>query len=209
MKKILCSALVVSGLSLGGCVIDPYTGEQKVSKTAVGAVAGAAVGVATSSKKDRLKGAAIGGALGAGAGYYFDRQEKILREKLQNTGVSVTRTENGIILNMPGNISFESGKYSLLPSFFEVLNSVALVLKEFDETAVKVAGHTDSTGSFEMNQTLSENRANAVANYLSAQGVARTRMHTQGYGPRQPIASNDTASGRAANRRVEIMILNP
>lgn len=208
MKKLFCSAALLSSLVLSGCVIDPYTGEQKISKTAIGAVAGAAVGAAVSSKKDRLKGAAIGGAVGAGAGYYFDRQEKILREKLQGSGVSVTRTENGIILNMPGNISFPSGEYNILPSFYDVLDSVALVLKEFDETAVKVSGHTDSTGGFEMNQTLSENRAESVANYLSSQGVSRARLHSQGFGPRRPIATNDTTAGKAANRRVEIEILN-
>lgn len=208
MKKLFCSAALLSSLVVSGCAIDPYTGEQKISKTAIGAVAGAAVGAAVSSKKDRLKGAAIGGAVGAGAGYYFDRQEKILREKLQGSGVSVTRTENGIILNMPGNISFPSGQYNILPSFYDVLDSVALVLKEFNETAVKVSGHTDSTGGFEMNQTLSENRAESVANYLSSQGVSRARLHSQGFGPRRPIADNKTESGKAANRRVEIEILN-
>ena len=210
MKKLLCSAVVLTSLvAAGGCTTDPYTGEQKVSKAAIGAVAGAAVGAAVSSKKDRTKGALIGAAVGGGTGYYFDRQEQILREKLQGTGVSVTRTETGIILNMPGNISFPSGQYSILPSFYDVLNSVALVLKEFDKTAVKVSGHTDSTGGFEMNQTLSENRANAVSNYLASQGVARTRLHSYGYGPRYPVASNETTQGRAANRRVEIEILNP
>ncbi|MEZ5507674.1 MAG: OmpA family protein [Gammaproteobacteria bacterium] len=209
MKKMLCSAVVLSSLVVAGCTIDPYTGEQKVSKTAIGAVAGAAVGAAVSSKKDRTKGALIGAAVGGGTGYYFDRQEAILREKLQGTGVSVTRTENGIILNMPGNISFPSGQYAILPSFYDTLNSVALVLKEFDKTAVKVSGHTDSTGGFELNQKLSENRASSVSDYLASQGVSRARLHSYGYGPRYPVASNDTPQGRAANRRVEIEILNP
>ena len=209
MKKLFCSAVVMSALVAGGCTVDPYTGEQKVSKAAIGAVAGAAVGAAASSKKDRTKGALIGAAVGGGAGYYFDYQEKLLREKLQGTGVSVTRTETGIILNMPGNISFPSGQYALLPSFYEVLNSVSMVLKEYDKTSIKVSGHTDSTGSFQLNQTLSENRAEAVASYLASQGVARTRLHSYGYGPRYPVAPNDTTQGRAANRRVELEILNP
>lgn len=209
MKKLFCSAVVLSTLVAGGCTTDPYTGEQQVSKAAIGAAAGAAVGAAASSKKDRAKGAVIGAAVGGGVGYYFDHQEKILREKLQGTGVSVTRTETGIILNMPGNISFPSGQYAIMPSFYEVLNSVAQVLKEFNKTAVKVSGHTDSTGSFETNQTLSERRAQAVSDYLASQGVSRARLHSYGYGPRYPIASNDTQQGRAANRRVEIEILNP
>ena len=209
MNKWLCSAAVGASLMLAGCTTDPYTGEQKVSKAAMGATAGALLGAAVSSKDDRAKGAVIGAAVGGGAGYYFDRQEQILRQKLQGTGVSVTRTETGIILNMPGNISFPSGQYAILPSFYDVLNSVSLVLKEFDKTAVKVTGHTDSTGGFEMNQTLSENRAKSVADYLGSQGVARTRLHSYGYGPRYPIASNDSPDGRAANRRVELEILNP
>lgn len=209
MNKLFCSAVVISTLMASGCTVDPYTGEQKVSKAAIGAAAGAAVGAAASSKKDRGKGALIGAAVGGGAGYYFDVQEKKLRDRLQGTGVSVTRTETGIILNMPGNISFPSGQYAILPSFYEVLNSVSLVLKEYDKTAVKVSGHTDSTGGFEMNQTLSENRAQAVSDYLASQGVSRARLQAYGYGPRNPVASNDTPQGRAANRRVEIEILNP
>lgn len=209
MKKTLACAAVIASLGFSGCTIDPYTGEQKVSNTAIGAAAGAIVGAAVSSKKDRAKGAAIGAAVGGGAGYYFDYQEKILRQKLQGTGVSVTRLENGgIKLNMPGNVSFPSSQHELLPSFYEVLDSVALVLKEYSKTAIQVTGHTDSTGSFEFNQGLSERRAASVKNYLINQGVAASRLHSNGYGPRYPIASNATPDGRAANRRVEIEILN-
>lgn len=209
MKKALVLASALAAFSISGCTIDPYTGEQKVSNTAIGAAAGAVVGAAVSSKKDRAKGAAIGAALGGGAGYYFDYQEKILREKLQGTGVSVTRLENGgIQLNMPGNVSFPTNEYQLLPSFYETLDSVAIVLKEYSKTAIQVTGHTDSTGSFEHNQQLSERRAASVKNYLVTQGVASNRLHSNGYGPRYPIASNSTAQGRAANRRVEIQILN-
>jgi len=209
MKKWFYSAALASSVLLAGCTTDPYTGEQKVSKAAIGATAGAVVGAAVSSKKDRGKGALIGAAVGGGTGYYFDRQEQILRQKLQGTGVSVTRTETGITLNMPGNISFPSGQHSILPSFYDVLSSVAVVLKEFDKTSVKVSGHTDSTGGFQMNQTLSENRAGSVADYLATQGVSRARLHTYGYGPRYPIASNETTDGRAANRRVESEFLSP
>lgn len=209
MKKALIVASVLAAISISGCAIDPYTGEQKVSNTAIGAAAGAVVGAAVSSKKDRAKGAAIGAALGGGAGYYFDYQEKILREKLQGTGVSVTRLENGgIQLNMPGNVSFPTNQYQLLPSFYDTLDSVAIVLKEYSKTAIQVTGHTDSTGSFEHNQQLSERRAESVKSYLASQGVASNRLHSNGYGPRYPVASNATAEGRAANRRVEIQILN-
>ncbi|MGB3621360.1 OmpA family protein [Ketobacter sp. MCCC 1A13808] len=205
----LLGSVALSGILLvaSGCTIDPYTGEKKVSNSAIGAAAGAVVGAAVSSKDDRAKGAAIGAAVGGGAGYYFDYQEKILRQKLEGTGVSVTRTESGIRLNMPGNVSFPSDQYDLKPSFYEVLDSVAVVLKEYNKTSIQVVGHTDSTGSFEHNQALSENRANSVKSYLEQKGVAANRLHSNGYGPRQPVASNDTAQGRAANRRVEIQIL--
>lgn len=208
MKKQALAVLVGVSL-LGGCTIDPYTGEQKVSKTAIGAGVGAVLGAAVSSKSDRAKGAAIGAALGGGTGYYFDRQEAKLRETLNNTGVSVTRTPDGIKLNMPGAISFPSNQSSLMPSFYSVLDSVALVLKEYKDTAIKVSGHTDSTGGAELNQRLSEQRAESVASYLTGQGVARARMQVYGYGPRYPIADNRSESGKAANRRVEIDILNP
>ena len=209
MKRTILAASVFASIALSGCTIDPYTGEQKVSNTAIGAAAGAVVGAAVSSKKDRAKGAAIGAAIGGGAGYYFDYQEKLLRQKLEGTGVSVTRLENGgIKLNMPGNVSFPSGEYQLLPSFYDTLDSVAIVLKEYSKTAIRVTGHTDSTGSFEYNQTLSERRAASVKDYLVSKGVASSRLHSNGYGPRYPIASNSTVEGRAANRRVEIEILN-
>lgn len=202
------SLAVALGLFTAGCTTDPHTGEQKVSNAAIGAAAGAVVGMAVSSKKDRAKGAVIGAAMGGGTGYYFDHQEKILREKLQGTGVSVTRTEQGIELNMPGNITFPTDEYSLKTSFYETLDSVAQVLNEFKKSSVKVTGHTDSTGGFEHNQLLSEKRAASVKDYLQQQGVAASRLHSVGYGPRYPIQSNDSAEGRAANRRVEIEILS-
>lgn len=209
MKSYISPLLVTLFLfAAGGCTTDPYTGEQKVSKAAVGAIAGAVVGAAVSSKKDRTKGAAIGAALGGGTGYYFDRQEQILRQKLQNTGVSVTRTESGIILNMPGNVSFPTNQYAILPSFYEVLDSVALVFNEFKKTRIKVSGHTDSQGSDSYNQTLSEKRADSVMQYFVSKGIARGRMSAYGYGERYPIASNDTPEGRSLNRRVELEILN-
>ena len=208
MKRWMVYSVMASVMVVSGCTTDPYTGEQKVSNAAVGAAAGAIVGAAVSSKKDRKKGAAIGAAVGGGAGYYFDHQEKLLREKLQGTGVSVTRTETGLHLNMPGNITFATDKYEILPSFYDVLDSVALVFKKYDKTAITISGYTDSTGSFEYNQQLSEKRADSVRDYFATKGVAKGRLYSKGNGPRNPIASNDTKEGRAQNRRVEIDIEN-
>jgi len=110
-------------------------------------------------------------------------------------------------LIMPGNITFATGRYEIRPEFYNVLNSVTLVLNEFTKTAIKISGHTDSTGSNSFNQTLSEKRASSVSTYLAGRRVARGRLQAVGYGPRYPIASNSSASGRQINRRVELELL--
>ena len=213
IKKVLAIALVGS---LAACTsMDPYTGQQTTSNTTkgatIGAVAGAVIGAATASKKDRKKGAltgaVAGGAIGGGVGYYMDRQEAALRQRLQSSGVQIQREGDNIRLVMPGNITFATGQYDIRSDFYTVLDDVALVLAEFDKTAIKVAGHTDSTGSQGRNQTLSEQRADSVGRYLIQQKVVAGRVQTAGYGPRYPIASNDSSQGRQANRRVELQLL--
>lgn len=212
--KILTLIALVS-LTSACMTYDPYTGEESVSNSTTGAIAGAVtgalIGVATSSKSDRGKGALIGavagGALGGGAGYYMDKQEAKLRHQLMDSGVSVSRNGNEILLIMPGNITFEVAKANLQASFEEIIHSVSLVLKEFDKTAIVITGHTDSSGSLASNQTLSEQRADSVKNALLSRGVAIGRIHSAGKGPRFPIASNDTVAGKQANRRVELKLL--
>ena len=136
----------------------------------------------------------------------MDREDAKLRAQLQGTGVSVTRVGDQIILNMPGNVTFATNSHNISADFFDVLNSVALVLNEFDQTYVDVIGHTDSTGSLEHNQRLSERRADSVARYLKSQQVLPERILTRGMGPNSPVASNDTPEGRSLNRRVEIIL---
>lgn len=198
---------IASGVMLSGCTTDPYTGEQKASKAAIGAAIGAAVGAATSSKSDRKKGALIGAAVGGGVGFYMDNQERKLRERLQGTGVSVTREGKNIWLNMPGNLTFEVNSADIRPNFYEVLESVTLVFKEFNKTNVMVSGHTDSTGSDTYNQVLSEKRAVSVSRYFTAKGLNPARFQAVGFGETRPIADNGSEQGRAANRRVEIQII--
>lgn len=206
--------LLAMAFIIEGCATDPYTGEQKVSKTAwgslIGAAGGAAVGAAVTGHKDRRKGMLIGagvGALSGGAvGYYMDQQEAKLRQKLQGSGVSVTRQGDIIILNMPGNITFQTNSSDINANFYNVLNSVVLVLNEFNKTLIDISGHTDSTGTDAINQPLSERRAASVGTYLASQGVDSRRIVTSGFGKNRPIASNDTTEGRAQNRRVELML---
>ena len=211
------SALVAMlALSVAGCyTYDPYTGEKKVSDTTkgagIGAAAGAVVGLLTGGdaaahRKNALIAAGVGALAGGAIGNYMDRQEANLRHDLAGTGVSVTRMGDNITLNMPGNITFASDSAELNPNFYRVLNSVNLVLKEYEKTVVEVAGHTDSTGAPEYNQKLSERRANSVAQYLEGQGLRTDRVITVGAGETHPVATNDTPDGRQANRRVELTL---
>ena len=216
-KKIALTSLLASAIALQACTtLDPYTREEKTSNAttgaAIGAAVGAVLGIATSKdKKDRkeraLKGAGIGAIAGGGVGYYMDVQEAKLRQQLENTGVSVTRSGENIILNMPSNITFEVNKADVKPNFAEVLYSVSLVLKEYKSTMIEVAGHTDSSGSESYNQMLSQQRASAVTNVLTRDGVEPVRIDTVGYGESRPIASNATPAGRQQNRRVELTLL--
>lgn len=208
-------AVCASAALLAACATttDPWTGEERATRTSQGAAIGAGVGavIGAISGGDRLKRAAIGagvGALsGAAIGRYMDRQEEALRQQLRGTGVSVTRRGDEIILNMPGNVTFGFDSADLRPDFFEVLNSVALVVEEFDQTVLVIDGHTDSTGTRQYNMGLSERRSATVGQYLTSQGVAPVRIATYGYGPDYPVASNETENGRAANRRVELTLM--
>ena len=210
--------LVLSlAMSVTACqTVDPYTGESKTSNATkgalIGAVAGAAVGaISGDDNRERRKRAAIGagiGALAGGAvGNYMDRQEARLREKLAGTGVSVTRKGDQVILNMPGNVTFPTNQSAINADFYPVLDSVAEVLYEYDQTLVEIVGHTDSTGNDSINRPLSQRRAESVAAYLKSREVAPVRLSTYGVGSDYPVGSNSTAEGRAMNRRVEIALL--
>ncbi|KFB10310.1 OmpA family protein [Nitratireductor basaltis] len=213
LKKAVAVALI-AGFS-AGCVTstDPYTGQQKISNTAggaaLGALAGAGVGLLAGGddRRNALIGAGIGALAGGSVGAYMDQQEAQLRGQLQGTGVSVTRQGNNIILNMPSNITFNTDQADIQPAFYPTLNSVALVLKKYNQTLVDVIGHTDSTGDDGYNMDLSRRRASSVANYLMAQGAASQRFEVIGMGETQPVASNATPEGRAQNRRVEIQLV--
>jgi outer membrane protein OmpA-like peptidoglycan-associated protein len=215
--KLLRVAVLGTVVLVGGCkTLEPYTGEEQTSKATrgalIGAAAGAVVGLvsgddALERRQRALLGAGVGALAGGAIGNYQDRQEAELRAQLAGTGVSVTRIGDNITLNMPGNVTFATDSSDLSPGFFEVLNSVSKVLKEFDQTVVEVAGHTDSTGSEAYNQALSERRASSVAQYFSAKSISMQRLITVGMGEARPVADNGTAEGRQANRRVEITMV--
>ncbi|GGP39106.1 OmpA family lipoprotein [Shewanella algicola] len=214
-SSLLCGCLLGAALLLSGCQLpNPYTGESENAKATngaiIGAIGGAAIGVASSSKKDRGKGALIGAASGAavggGIGYYMDVQEAKLRKQLQSTGVSVTRDGDNIILNMPNEVTFAVDQTVLSQRAKSVLNSVVLVAKEYSDTRLNVIGYTDSSGSESYNLRLSQVRASEVAQYITSQNVNGSRVSSTGMGESNPIANNNTADGRAQNRRVEIVL---
>ena len=215
--RLLVAALAAA-FSLSSCVTEnPYTGEQQVSKTTAGALGGAAGGALLGAVignnvgdgdagRGALIGAALGGLAGGSIGNYMDQQESMLRQELRASGVSVTRQGNNIILNMPHDITFNTGSSRIKASFSRTLSSVGIVLRKFNQTTVLVNGHTDSDGSAFYNMGLSRDRASSVSNALAGQGVHPSRLVARGFGESQPIASNNSAAGKAKNRRVEIHI---
>jgi len=190
--------------------INPYTGQQQTSRAvtygAAGAVVCGLVGAIENGQHARNAGLGCG-AIGAGVGAYMDAQEAEMREQLAGTGVQVQRVGDEINLIMPGNISFDTNAYAVRNQFFPVLDSVAAVLAKYKDTNMMVTGHTDSTGAADYNYNLSNRRATSVANALAARGVDQSRLISQGLGADQPIASNQTESGKAMNRRVELKIV--
>jgi outer membrane protein OmpA-like peptidoglycan-associated protein len=223
IRRIFMRALIittiVSGLALSGCTTDPATGQYEFSKTAAygggGALLGAVVGAATGRGKDRahraLAGAAIGGLAGGGVGAYMDHQEAKLRQQMQGTGINVQHNAQtgGTDLIMPGNITFATARSDINPSFAGTLSQLAQTLSSYNQTSLSVRGYTDNVGNSAYNQQLSQDRANAVANYLIQNGVNSSRVQATGYGMSNPIASNSSEQGRSQNRRVEISVIPP
>lgn len=211
---LLIGALVLA--STPACVTDPYTGERRIAKTAIGGVlgagigAGVAAGIAALAGKDAAKAAMIGagvGALGGAAvGGYMDAQDAKLRKFLEGTGVRVVRNGDQITLVMPSNITFDTDSSALRSDFLDVMHAVSLVLTEYPKTIIEIMGHTDADGSDSYNLALSRRRADAVGDHLVTKGIQSMRIVTEGFGEQYPVASNDTADGKALNRRVELRL---
>ena len=212
-KSLKALTLLLICTIIASCsTTNPYTREKQMSKKTKYAVVGAASGalagqIMGGDTKGTLIGMTAGGLFGGAKGYFVDKQEAQLRDKLEGTGVQIQRDEEKIHLIMPGNITFQTDQYAIKESFYDVLNSVAIVLKKYNQTQIVVDGHTDSTGDKYYNKFLSERRAGSVKDYLVAQRVSYRRIRTTGFGSSKPIASNKTRSGRQQNRRVEITLI--
>ena len=213
-SRLLAAVALATLVATGGCTTDPETGQRRVSKAAIGGIGGALGGYLLGDlvggrhdRTEKILGAGIGGLAGAGIGAYMDKQERDLRARTAGTDVQVIREGDNLVLNIPSGITFAYDSAAVQPQFQRTLDSVASTLSQYDQTYIDVYGHTDATGSDAYNQQLSERRATAVADYLAGRGVQTARIGTRGFGKTQPVASNDTDAGRAANRRVEVKIV--
>jgi outer membrane protein OmpA-like peptidoglycan-associated protein len=199
------TVFAVAGALVAGCAT------QQGTNAAVGTGAGAAVGAGLGAIFGGGKGAAIGAAAGAAmggvTGYNWQKIHDKLSGATKGTGAQVSEQPDGSLkVNIPSSISFDTNSYAIRPTFAPVLDTVAQTLQQNPELIAQVIGYTDSTGGQQLNQTLSQNRAQSVVTFLNQRGVAPARLTAQGMGPANPIADNNTDAGRAQNRRVEIYL---
>lgn len=205
-------------LILGGCASTPETQSTTTRHTAIGAGIGASAGAIIGALAGSGKGAAIGAAAGAGVGAIagnvwsrrMEEQKKEMEQATTGTGVQVIKTaDNRLKLDIPSDISFDTGRAEVTSSFRPVLDSFAASLTNNPGTQVTIIGHTDSSGSDAFNNPLSLNRAASTRDYLVSRGVSSNRVSIDGRGSREPVVANDTAANRAKNRRVEIFVAEP
>lgn len=209
--KIIAAAIA---LSLAGCANMTETQKGTAKGAAIGAGAGAVVGAVAGGKKGALIGAGVGAAGGAIAGNVWSKRMEAQKQEMEQatagTGVAVTQTEdNRLKLEIPSDISFDTNRADIKANFRPILDKFAASLVQNPATTVTIIGHTDSTGTDAINNPLSINRAASTRDYITARGVAVSRISIDGRGSREPVASNDTVQGRAMNRRVEIYVAEP
>ncbi|MBC2779022.1 OmpA family protein [Parasphingopyxis marina] len=214
-SAILAGTAAISLLGTTACVTNPETGNQRVSRAAIGGVAGAVGGYllgdllgGRNDRTERIVGAGLGAVAGVAIGTYMDRQQRDLERATAGTDTEVIRDGDNLYLQMPGSVAeFDVDSSSIRPQFRETLNDIAQTLSSYPETYIDIYGHTDSDGSDAYNLSLSQRRASSVSDYLVSRNVQRARIATEGFGESQPIASNATAEGKQQNRRVEIRIV--
>ena len=205
-KKILVWALVIAFLATTmGCAEWNRTQKGAAIGAGAGAAAGGLIGAASgNTAAGLLIGAAVGGVAGAFIGRYMDKQAEEIERDI--AGARVERIGEGIKITFDSGILFDVNQADLKYDSQTELAQLSTILNKYADTNIMLAGHTDSTGSAEYNMGLSQRRARTVADYLVAQNVDPIRLDVQGFGKDEPIASNDTAAGRALNRRVEVAI---
>ena len=205
MVRQTLTALAIASL-LAGCNADGTPRQNTAAGAAIGALAGAGVGALIGKRRGALIGAGVGAIAGAGVGSYLDEQKRRLDDDLAGTGATVENTGDVLLVNLPAGVTFSSDSAALEPRFREPLTRVAATITEFESSLIDVIGHTDNQGTDTYNQGLSERRADTVASFLRGEGIRQDRLIAYGKGETQPVASNATAEGRAANRRVELVI---
>ena len=206
----------VLALATAGCADMTQTQRGTATGAGIGAGLGAIIGSSTGGGGGgrAAKGAVIGGAAGALIGNVWskrmEQQKQQMEQATRGTGIQVSQTQdNRLKLEIPSDVSFDTGRSDIKPNFRPVLERFAGTLNENPATTVTIIGHTDSTGSPALNQPLSIDRAAHTRDYLEMRGVAPNRIIIDGRGEREPIASNDDPAGRARNRRVEIYVAEP
>jgi outer membrane protein OmpA-like peptidoglycan-associated protein len=207
MKSIVIGTLTISLVVWSaGCASWSKTAQGAAIGAAGGAVVGGAVGkIAGNTLLGAIAGAAVGGAAGAYIGRQMDKQAEEMRRDLE--GAKVERIGEGIKITFDSGLLFDINKYDLRSESRDNIVKLAVILNKYPDTNILIEGHTDSTGTREINQPLSENRAKAVSAFLAQQNVLSNRFTVMGYGPDQPIAPNDTVEGRQQNRRVDLAIM--
>jgi len=211
MKIIQAATLVLATATLAACASDDPNRRAKTGAV-LGAVVGAAIGNQTDSDAGVIAGAALGGIVGYKVGQYQDRQQKeletALADELESNLIEISRLEGDVLrVNLSSEASFDVNQADLKPPFYPSLDKIGEVLAKYDQTEIKVLGHTDSSGAESYNQLLSERRSVAVASYLRNGGIPTVRLSTEGRGELAPRAPNDTAENKARNRRVEIDLI--
>ncbi|WP_120717015.1 OmpA family protein [Tsuneonella amylolytica] len=212
-RKITAGFACLSLVAVSACVTDPNTGERKISRTAIGGIggtaAGALLGGLIGGRTARIAGAVAGGALGGYVGYRMDQQIRELRTSTAGSGVDVSEVDGGqaILVNLPDGVTFATGSYQINSGFQSLLDRVASSLQQYPNSLVDVYGYTDTVGSSSSNQRLSEQRAQAVANYLIGRGVASSRIRWMGFGETNLAVQTGDNVNEARNRRVEVKIL--
>lgn len=211
MQNRILAGAIIGTIALSGCANMTESQRGTATGAGIGAVTGAAIGALAGGGKGAAIGAGVGAAAGAGGGYlwsqHMQEQKQAMEAATQGTGVAVTQTPNNELkLEIPSDVSFDTGKADIKPAMRPVLDKFAQTLQANPVTSVRIIGHTDSTGTDAVNDPLSVRRAANTRDYLTDRGVASNRIAIDGRGSREPLADNSMPAERSKNRRVEIFV---